>query len=136
MPGIHYSVDENGERVFTDEYTTYKKWRGIFKLVMPSADYNYWIPSNLEKEQRDAITNWLNTCIGNAVVTLDKGYSPDAQSSDLYVDFSATLNETVIKIIMGELDVSAWDDCLNEWYSNGGLEYIEQMNEYISNSAQ
>jgi putative aldouronate transport system substrate-binding protein len=49
-----------------------------------------------------------------------------------FIDYSQkTYAQTISKIIVGELPVSAYDELLEGWYENGGEEYVQQMNEYI-----
>ena len=64
--------------------------------------------------------------------TIDKGYLPPASKEISYINYSKTMDEVVSKILIGNLDVSAYDDALNGWYKNGGEEYVKQMNDYIA----
>ncbi|HOJ11483.1 MAG TPA: hypothetical protein PK733_12950 [Clostridiales bacterium] len=99
---------------------------------MPANDMDYWIPKNITPERQDNIRTWLNTFIGNAELTLDAGFRPAAADIPSFIDYHSKVSEVVAKIIIGELPVSAWDQCLEGWYKAGGEEYVKQMNEYIA----
>ena len=40
---------------------------------------------------------------------------------------------TLLDFLLGEKEVSYYDKVLDNWYKNGGTEYVEEMNEYITN---
>lgn len=47
-----------------------------------------------------------------------------------YPDLDTAINETVTRVIIGELPVSALDEMQENWYKNGGREITDQVNEF------
>ncbi len=129
--GVHYEVVD-GVRVFNESYDDYYKWRGNYKLVMPSTDASYFIKPSMEPSLQTKLTAWLQTAVDRVVFSLDGGYMPEAAKLPEYIEYQATMDASITKIILGELPVDAWDEVLDGWYANGGLEYVEQMNAYLA----
>lgn len=65
---------------------------------------------------------------------MDMGYIPKASKEQKYIDYQKLVEETISKIIVGNLPVSAWDGVLDGWYKNGGKEYVKEMNDFIKSN--
>jgi putative aldouronate transport system substrate-binding protein len=50
------------------------------------------------------------------------------------MDFKLIWDETITKIMIGELPVDEFDKLLTQWYAKGGKAYVEQMNAYIAST--
>ena len=66
------------------------------------------------------------------VDALDNGFVPEVASETRFINAQDELAKTVSQICANRAKVSEYDKALNNWYKEGGKEYIEQMNEYIS----
>ncbi|HML48995.1 MAG TPA: hypothetical protein PKE04_19825 [Clostridia bacterium] len=130
VEGTHFDF-VNGERVFNESYNDYYKWRGSYKLVMPSMDSDYFINPALDTALKAKLSGWLQQAVDRVVTTADLGYRPAAADLPEYIEYVSKVNANITKIIIGELPVDAWDDTLAGWYANGGEAYVQQMNEYI-----
>ena len=68
--------------------------------------------------------------------SLDRGYRPAEADDPVYIDFQKTKNQAVSRIIVGERPISDWDQVLDDWYKNGGEEYVKQMNKFIEEAGK
>ena len=130
VEGLHFDW-VNGERVFTEAFNEYYKWRGTYKLVMPSMDADYFINPALDSALKTKLFGWLEQAVERVVTTEDLGYRPLAADQPEYIEYASKMSADITKIIIGELPVDAWDATLAGWYENGGEAYVQQMNEYI-----
>mgnify|MGYP004466197163 FL=1 len=131
VEGVHYDVVD-GVKVFNDAYDEYYKWRGNYKLVMPSNDAGYFIKPSMDPALQEKLSAWLQTAVDRVVFSLDAGFTPEASKLPEYIAYQATIKATTTKIILGELPVDAWDEALDGWYENGGEEYVKEINEFIA----
>lgn len=125
--GITYKV-EGDKKVPTEKYPEYVWGRAILRR---NNDPGFFIPLNTPEDLRPKLEQWIGICIDQAVFSKDRGYRPPAADKPEFIDYQKTYSQTISKIIVGELPVSAYDELLDGWYKNGGEEYIQQMNEFI-----
>ncbi|AUS98577.1 hypothetical protein CDQ84_16885 [Clostridium thermosuccinogenes] len=126
--GVTYTV-EGDKKVATDLYQDFKWGRAI---VRRNNDPGFFVPLNTPSDLQPKLEKWIGICIDQFVFSLDRGYRPAAADNPEFIDYSQkTYAQTISKIIVGELPVSAYDELLEGWYENGGEEYVQQMNEYI-----
>lgn len=78
----------------------------------------------------------MDRSIETVVFSLDQGYIPPAAKDPVFMDFKLIWDETITKIMIGELPVDAFDALLEEWYAKGGEQYVKEMNEYIASTQQ
>ncbi len=64
--------------------------------------------------------------------SLDNGFVPAIASSTQFITAQDELVQVVTKICAGQMEVSEYDAALEKWYAQGGKEYVEQMNAYIT----
>lgn len=131
VEGLHFNW-EDGNRVFTEAYNDYYKWRGNYKLVMPSMDANYFINPALDEALKEKLGVWLEQAVERVITTEDLGFRPAAADKPEFIEYASKMSADISKIIIGELPVEAWDDTLAGWYAAGGEEYVQQMNEHIA----
>ena len=84
------------------------------------------------KHTEDAVENGF--CIGQItqVDALDNGFVPAVASETRFINAQDELAKTVSQICANRTGIEAYDKALSNWYKQGGKEYIEQMNAYIS----
>ncbi len=131
LEGLHFDL-VNGERVYKEAFNEYYKWRGSYKLVMPSLDANYFINPSFPKELQEKLGVWLEQAVERVVPSYDFGFRPPAADLPEYIEYQSKMEADISKIIIGELPVDAWDATLEGWYKNGGELYMQQMNEHIA----
>lgn len=120
--------EEGGRKVPTDLYADHKYGR---QFVRRNDDPGFFITLNMSDENRQRLAGLIGTCIEQAVFSKSEGFRPEAADSQSYLDAETELNKMISKIIVGQEPVSAWDAALEEWYANGGGEYVRQMQAHI-----
>ncbi|SDE55376.1 putative aldouronate transport system substrate-binding protein [Paenibacillus sp. UNCCL117] len=129
VEGVEYNM-VNGERQYNPDAKA--PWRK--NIVRRANDGDFFIPTNLPEKERQQIKRWVDRSIETVVFSLDKGYIPPAAKKPEYMDFKLIWDETITKIMIGELPVDEFDKLLAQWYKKGGEEYVKQMNEYIKST--
>ncbi|MDF2921363.1 MAG: hypothetical protein K0R57_277 [Paenibacillaceae bacterium] len=84
------------------------------------------------KQVIEKISPWLTTALETVKTPMDAGFLPEAAKKPDYQDYQKVWSQTVMKIIMGKESVAKFDELLAGWYKNGGLDYVKQMNDFIS----
>ena len=95
-------------------------------------DLNFFFPIDMNKEAKDLVSPWLEKAIATVVPAKDNAFKPAATKSPNYIDYQTLWDQTTMKIIMGVEPVAKFDELLEGWYTNGGQEYVKEMNDYIS----
>lgn len=103
-------------------------WWGSF--VRRAGDVEYFVTQRQGEEQIRAYEN-ISAARDAFVVSLDIGYVPEAARNQRFIEADDELYETIGRIVIGELPVSAYDAALDNWYRNGGAEYVREMQAYI-----
>lgn len=129
IEGVEYN-DVDGVWVDADDKDG-GKWRTNFVRRAANVEY-FGNTYKLSEEERAGITEIMQIGIDTVKPTLDRGYVPEASKEIGYINYSKTMDETVSKIVIGNLPVSAYDKALSGWYKNGGEDYVKQMNDYIA----
>lgn len=128
LEGSAYEIAD-GEKVFNDD-ARYNIGRSITRR---NTDVDFYIPNGTKPEMAEYMRELMHEQMEVSVISLDHGYKPAAASQLQYVDYQTKMNREVTKIFMGEKDVSYYDTVLENWYKNGGTDYVKEMNEYITN---
>lgn len=131
--GVTYEVNENGQKVLfqeaeTEDGETGDPFFGAF--VRRAEDVEFFVRSTPPEARPTAMEN-IQRALDAFVVSKDLGYVPDAALEQEFIEADEQLHETIGKIVIGELPVDAYDDALDDWYANGGAEYVAEMQEYI-----
>ena len=127
MEGVCYNMEGNERKFVPDVYP------GIGKaIVRRNTDMDFYLSATSDYIGFDTIRAALGECMDNAVYSLDNGYTPSIAGEPSFIDSQTNLVKAVTKILLGEAPVSSYDAALEEWYKNGGAEYVEEMNEYIT----
>jgi len=129
VEGVEYNM-ENGQRKYIDGVSA--PWRKA--IVRRANDGDFFIDAKLDQAIRDKVKVWVDRSIETVAFSLDQGYIPPAAKEPEYMDFKLIWDETITKIMIGELPVGEFDNLLAQWYEKGGQEYVEQMNEYIKST--
>jgi len=95
-------------------------------------DTSFFLTVSLTDEQRAKIVPWLEKSIETVVPAKDNAFIPEAAKKPDFMDYTKTWQQTIMQIIMGEKPVSEFDNLLEGWYKNGGGDYVQQMNDYIT----
>lgn len=124
--GLNYIVKDGAKIVVQDETTFVRR-----NSMRRANDINFFFSVSEADEVRNLVTPWLEKSLETVTPAKDIGFLPEAGKKPNFMDYKNKWDQTTMKIIMGEESVSAFDKLLNGWYSNGGKEYVEEMNEYI-----
>jgi putative aldouronate transport system substrate-binding protein len=131
--GVTYN-ESNGKKEPTDLYPKYSWGRAIMRR---NDDSSFFIPLSTSEEMQPKLNKWISTCMDQATAfSLDRGYRPAEADDPVYIDFQKTKNQAVSRIIVGERPISDWDQVLDDWYKNGGEEYVKQMNKFIEEAGK
>lgn len=129
--GITYEETDDGRVKFseprTDDAIT-PTWWNLF--VRRANDPEFFVTSRAPEQQAEAYAN-IEAALDAFVVSLDLGYVPPSALEQRFIEADDALYETIGKIVIGELPVDAYDAVLDNWYANGGTEYVAEMQEYI-----
>jgi putative aldouronate transport system substrate-binding protein len=103
-------------------------WWGAF--VRRAGDVEYFVTGRAGDQQAKAY-QYIQAAADAFVVSLDIGHVPAAARNQRFIEAEDELYETIGRIVIGDLPVSAYDAALDAWYRNGGTDYVRQMQEYI-----
>lgn len=129
--GITYEETSEGRVKFNEPRTddeTPPRWWNLF--VRRANDPEFFVTGRAPETQDEAYAN-IEAALDAFVVSLDLGYIPPAALEQEFIEADDALYETIGKIVIGELPVDAYDDALDNWYRNGGEQYVEEMQAYI-----
>lgn len=129
VEGHEYNM-VNGEREYIPDVQA--PWRK--NIVRRANDGDFFIDVKKPEEQRQQVRQWVDRSIETVVFSLDQGYVPPAAKTPAFMDFKLIWDETITKIMIGDLPVDAFDALLEEWYAKGGEQYVKEMNEYIAST--
>ena len=126
----------NGEAValprFTEEAHSAYWWNGLF--LRRNNDMSNFISLDISKEQRDQSVEWLQSASEIFKFSKTGGYRPPISTDPRFIDAEDRLKQVITRIIVNDLPVSDYDEALQEWYSDGGQAYVEQMNAYLTSN--
>ncbi len=128
--GWTYTVDENGKKVATEEFSAFSKYRNSMSLNRRYNEPGYFVLLN--NTVYDRSWAYIQAACDITVGTCEMGFTPSAAQSDKYKDYSTTMNVALNNILIGEAEPETYFEALDGWYENGGEEYVAEMNEYIS----
>ncbi len=126
VEGVSFTVTDNKKVEIPDH--GYGWGRAILRR---NDDPGFFIGLGTPVDLRPKLERWIAACIEQSVFSKDMGFRPPAADKPEYIDYQKTLNQTISKIIVGDLPVSAYDQALADWYRNGGEEYVQQMSDHI-----
>ena len=134
LEGLQYEV-VNGEKVFnaeaSDKFENGEK--APYAIMRRYDDARYLLgPANMDPNDAAILTTFVANAMANLKISLNLGYTTDAEREQVYLDYQKEVQATISKILIGELPPSAWDECLEGWYKNGGDAAVEQMNAYLN----
>lgn len=125
--GVTYTKEANGTRsIIKNSFG----WATQFMRRKDNTDINI-NPYNTSEENKKVVLPLFQRSLDTFIPSLDLGYTPNAATRPDYMEFQKTYNQTLTEIMIGKLPVSAYDKVLDDWYKNGGEEYIKQMCAYI-----
>lgn len=125
--GLNYNTVD-GKKVYTDEKAD---WGLLF--VRRANDLDYFINDyhKLDDESKAFLSEITGIAIDHFVVSKDLGFVPPASKELKYINYKKTMDQNITKISTGDMPASEYDRLLEGWYSNGGEQYVKEMNEYI-----
>lgn len=129
--GVTYEDTDEGRVKFAVPRTADEQkmdWWNVF--VRRANDAEFFVTGRAPENQDEAIAN-IEAALEAFVVSMDLGYVPSAALEQRFIEADDALYETIGKIVIGQLPVSAYDAALDNWYENGGEEYVAEMQEYI-----
>lgn len=117
---------------FNEEAQTAYWWNGLF--LRRNNDMSNFISLDASKEQRAQSIKWLERAAEIFKFSGTGGYRPPISTDPRYIDAEDRLKQVITRIIVNDLPVDAYDEALDEWYADGGLQYVEQMNAYLTSN--
>jgi len=103
-------------------------------ITRRNTDADFYLPAvgeDVTEEDRELMRQLMKEQQEIYVMSLDRGYTPAAATAPKFMDYQTTYIKAVTEILTGTREVSEYDKILDDWYKNGGKEYVEEMNEYI-----
>lgn len=135
--GITWDKDADGNRIINqEEFAKISPAKNHFTQVRRNNDPDFFFNVNLTAEEKELPMSWVMKSIDIAKVSLDQGYVPQVATSSAYIDYQNILDSTITKVILGNSTIEDYNKALNDWYNNGGAEYVAEMNEYIASKQQ
>jgi putative aldouronate transport system substrate-binding protein len=117
---------------FNEEAQTAYWWNGLF--LRRNNDMSNFISLETSKEQRAQSIKWLGRAAEIFKFSRTGGYRPPISTDPRFIDAEDRLKQVITRIIVNDLPVDDYDKALAEWYGDGGLEYVEQMNAYLTSN--
>jgi len=131
VEGVSYEV-KDGVKVFNKEPGASA---GISRsITRRNTDADFYLPAAGEKvseKDRENMRKYMEEQQSVTEMSLDRGYTPAAATDPKYMDYQTKYIQAVTEIVTGKKKVSDYDKVLDDWYKNGGKEYVKEMNEYI-----
>lgn len=127
VEGVAWNYDKDKNKIAVPN-SNYLAGRNI---VRRNNSPEFFVGVNTPVADRERITNLINTCIDQAVFSLDEGYRPEIADDPAYIDADKERNTVISKIIAGDLPVDKYDDALKKWYKAGGETFVKQINAHI-----
>lgn len=134
VEGDMYTVGDDGVKVATDAYTDYTVYRNSFAQLRRYTDPTFFVPLNGTPEARATAMEYIGKAVAITIPDMGLGYVPEVTRQANYQDYISELEIARAKIIVGDMEVDAWDGVLAQWYQNGGTEYVREMNAFIEST--
>ena len=131
VKGISWDEDENGNKIALDGFAEYNKFRSYLTLLRRYNDPDYFVALACTPEQKEFARDAINKAIAITLPSVDLGYKPLSSTTTQLLEVNTEIDITISKIIYGELPVDAWDEVMDKWWSQGGEQVIQDMNDYI-----
>lgn len=103
-------------------------------ITRRNTDAEFYLPSvsdEVSEEDRELMRELMKEQQSVTKMSLDRGYTPGAALDPKYMDYQTKYIQAVTEILTGKRPVSDYDKVLDDWYKNGGKEYVKEMNDYI-----
>ena len=131
VEGVHYNMVD-GERVATEAFEEYAKYKGYFPgVVRRNDDPDYFVSANAPTEIRTKMLAWLD--LAASFVTPDKsmGYVTEASKALSLINLDSEYEEICNGVILGNVTKEEWDDFKTRYFEAGYEAVQEEMNEYL-----
>ncbi|WP_214627390.1 extracellular solute-binding protein [Paenibacillus agaridevorans] len=132
IENIHYKF-EGGKKVYFDDAS-----RGLYTLrsiVRRHDDPSFFMsPASYSEEDIQEALPAIQKSVDAAVSSLDQGYTPPAARQPNYMDYKLTWDELTTRMMLGDLPLEQLEQVRDDWYKNGGEQYMKEMNEFIQSS--
>ena len=123
IEGVHYEVQEDGTAHIIDQ-GAYDDEVNVFRRIKPHTMLDVLSPSAIDSAaaKRDAfIKAEANNTVANPVLKY---------VSDTYVqkgtDLDTLIDDAIVQYIMGSIDKAAFDEVIQQWYSQGGQKICDE----------
>jgi putative aldouronate transport system substrate-binding protein len=125
--GFDYKV-ENGQKVaLTDNHDSFVRRNTMRRAY----DTEFFIQVGMDPSVTELMKPWLKKSVDTVVLSKDLGFIPEVSKTPVMMDYQKVWDQTVMRIILGDVPVSQFDELLAGWYNAGGEEYVTEMNEFI-----
>lgn len=129
VEGVEYNLVDGNREYIPDVLSPWRK-----SVVRRANDGDFFIDAKHSNENRERVRPWVDRSIETVAFSMDQGFVPPAAKEPVFMDFKLIWDETITKIMIGDLPVDDFDKLLADWYAKGGKAYVEQMNEYIAST--
>ena len=131
IEGIHYISNADG--TFTklpafDDDRPYLLSTWLIRRADPLIQIRKWDSKDLASEILSTIQNASQYVVRNSA----QGLASDTNNK-VGANIDDKLKETIARVIVGELDVSAYDKAVDDWRKGGGDAIIKEINDAYSN---
>ena len=125
--GIDYTMEGDKRKPIED---CGNSWSSFF--MRRAGDFDFFVNTvNMDDSVKERLRPIVQIGVDTNVFSLDNGFIPEVSTSVSFINYQTTMNETITKIVTGNIPVSSYDSALDGWYTNGGEQYVEEMNTHI-----
>ena len=86
----------------------------------------------LDADRQAEVEGWIKIAMDSVVFSQDFGKKPDISNDAAFIEAENKRQEVMTKVLLGSADYADYQKEMENWYTKGGQEYIDQMNEYIN----
>lgn len=124
LEGIHYNVDENGNRMYTEKYAEYNGHKGYWPNIVRRQEPANFIAANIEPEMLEKVLTYLNHTVTTVKANYNIGFTNEkiAELSNNLMNYSIEMGELRLNIIRGEATKEDWKDFVDRYYDAGYAE--------------
>lgn len=134
-PGLNYEekdgkiIPKQDDKSVVDAKTN--SWCSIFMRRSTAPEF-YTSTMALDADRQAEVEGWIKIAMDSVVFSQDFGKKPDISNDAAFIEAENKRQEVMTKVLLGSADYADYQKEMENWYTKGGQEYIDQMNEYIN----
>ena len=136
VEGVHYKMDDSKRVRLEPAATEFFKWQGRAMMLRRPLDKNFWMKKLIpeiyplqEKWFEKSIDTIKDDYIQKGLAGFVSKNEQEFKKKDIW---TTKLNEISMKIIVGDLPLSAWDNLIIDVYKNGWQDVVDEYNDYYN----